>query len=1291
MSGGYLVNVPRLKGRENYDDWAFAVENFLILEGLQGCIKDPGAEEAPTETKVAECKAKLILTIDTSLYVHIKNAKTANELWKTLKGMFDDKGSTRKITLLRTLISTRLEDCDSMQVYVRQIVETAQRLQSTGFEISEEWIGSLLLAGLPEKYSPMIMAIEHSGIQITADNIKSKLLDMEEANSAGNAFSARWRGQAGNANATNGNGVREVRDKDKKKQMSNIKCYHCKQSGHYKNKCPQLKKSDNKNDNTQKNFGLSAVFLSGEFNKDDWYVDSGASAHFVADEKWLQNTSNSENVKEIIAANKETMTVSCKGVVKIKTCVDNTINDVTIRDVFCVPKLSTNLLSVSQMIKAGNKVKFDEGGCSIYSKDNQLVGTATQMNNVYKLNIVDDESLLAMSTWHRKFGHANGSTLNQMMRNESVIGMKTDTEMIESKNNCIVCCEGKQTRMPFPKKGYRAECILGLVHMDVCGPIETRSIGGSRYFLIIVDDFSKMAFGYFLKSKGDVFNQVKHFVAMAENQTNCLIKIVRSDNGGEFCNKNFEAFFSQKGILHQLTTPYTPEQNGSAERMNRTVVEKAKCLMFDAKLDKRFWAEAINHAIYLRNRIPAAGMGNKTPIEIWTGRKPDVNNLCVFGSKAMVHVPKEKRLKLDRKSKQMIFVGFSDHTKGYRLYDPANNIVILSRDVIILEEDDLLAVKVTPSQMEEQHNSEADTSVGAESGNDDEPTEPSEIANSEESYIPDDFSDSGSEGYPDDVEEGVRKSSRTPKPKILPDYVTYATYARAEEDIDLEEEPSSVEEALARPDHQKWRCAMDHELSCFEKNRAWEVVNVPSKGTIVKCKWVFKRKCDGNEVRYRARLVAKGYGQQPGTDYNEIFSPVVRHSTLRLLFALSVRLCLKMYHLDVPTAFLNGDLDEEVFMMMPEGLNIHENVNKVLKLNKAIYGLKQASRAWNQKVNIVMKELNYQNSKYEPCLYTKRNDNGNLTIVALYVDDFFVFSNCKDEVESLKNVLIEKFRIKDLGELKHCLGMDIEYDKGEITLSQEKYIDQLLIRFSMQDCKTAVTPMSKDNAIEDAKDVNVPYQQLVGSLMYLAVLTRPDISYCVSFLSQFNNCHNSTHWSWAKRVLRYLKLTKDLRLKYTADNESLKGFADADWAGNPADRKSVTGYCFKLSGATISWESRKQTTVALSSTEAEYMALSEACKEAIYLRNLIRELVDVDKCVSICSDNQSAIKLSANPVFHKRSKHIDVRHHFVREAVNEKQIEVKYLSTHDMPSDVLTKALCSEKHNKFVKEMGLTR
>lgn len=339
--------------------------------------------------------------------------------------------------------------------------------------------------------------------------------------------------------------------------------------------------------------------------------------------------------------------------------------------------------------------------------------------------------------------------------------------------------------------------------------------------------------------------------------------------------------------------------------------------------------------------------------------------------------------------------------------------------------------------------------------------------------------------------------------------------------------------------------------------------------------------------------------------------------------------------------------------------------------------------------------LGYNKSKLEPCVFIKSHDNGQKTIVGIYVDDFLIFSNNKTETDSLIKSLCNKFKIKNLGQVKQYLGMRINIDRNSnvITIDQQHYIEQLLQKFDMSDCNVVDTPMECKLDIEKSNvcDDKLPYQKLIGSLMYLAVLTRPDIAYSVSYLSQFNNGYSHTHWNYAKRVLKYLSKTKNYCLKYSKGKADLVGFVDSNWASCSIDRRSYTGYCFMKSGSAISWESKKQRTVALSSCEAEYMALSDAGREAVYLKNLEIEITGSCNKIILYCDSQSALKLASNYASHKRSKHIDIRYNYIREIITNDIIETEYLPTAAMPADLLTKGLCGIKHYKFMDRLGICK
>ena len=485
-------------------------------------------------------------------------------------------------------------------------------------------------------------------------------------------------------------------------------------------------------------------------------------------------------------------------------------------------------------------------------------------------------------------------------------------------------------------------------------------------------------------------------------------------------------------------------------------------------------------------------------------------------------------------------------------------------------------------------------------------------------------------------------------------------------------------------------------------------------------KWVFKLKLnpDNSIARYKARLVAKGYSQIPGQDFTETTSPVARLASYRALLSLAVKLDLEAHHLDIETAFLNGTLEEEIYMKAPDGLDTDKN--SIWKLRKSLYGLKQASNVWNKLLDCTLKKLGFNRCGKDTCVYWFRSG-GHFIILAVHVDDMLIVSNSKTKLTEMKLKLTKYFKVKDLGEVKFLLGIEVIRDRksGSIELSQEAYINQLLKRFKVQDIKPTTTPLSTGVRLmqencptteEEKKDMaNVPYANLIGALMYAAIGTRPDIAFAVGALSRFLSNPGRRHWAEAKHVLSYLKGTSNYAIRYITDTTpignvfgysrgigmrptdgAIEGFSDSDWAGCVDTRRSTSGFVWIMGGGAICWRSKLQSIVTLSSTEAEYVGATPAVQEVIWLRDLLRELEIIDDSPSLLNmDNRGAVSLTRGAGDSNRMKHIDIRYHFIRTHVECKRINTQYLPTDEMTADILTKNLGHTKHNYFVGKLGL--
>lgn len=454
-----------------------------------------------------------------------------------------------------------------------------------------------------------------------------------------------------------------------------------------------------------------------------------------------------------------------------------------------------------------------------------------------------------------------------------------------------------------------------------------------------------------------------------------------------------------------------------------------------------------------------------------------------------------------------------------------------------------------------------------------------------------------------------------------------------------------------------------------------------------------KRDAQGHIERYKARLVAKGYKQREGIDFNETFAPVSKHTTLRALLAVVAEDDLHLHQLDIKTAFLNGELEENIYMVQPPGYE-QGGPRTVCHLHKSLYGLRQAPRAWHAKLKSELEVLGFRASEHDPGLFIQEK-NGRCMYLLVYVDDMLIISKDLRDIQAIKQALGSVFDIHDLEQAKFFLGMEITRGEGFVKLSQKKAVGDLIKKFGMEDAKNKSTPFSPATRLSQAgsKEVDktrVPYMELVGSLMYLAACTRPDIAQAVGVLSRFMAHPTEQHWSTAKGVVRYLLGSQYLGIVFKRGAGSLTGYCDADYAGDIDTRRSTTGYVFTIGGGAVSWSSKVQPTVALSTAEAEYMAASSAAREALWLRKL---MIDLGRpCVGpvlINCDNQATLKLLVNPIVSSRSKHIDVLHHFVRERIARGEVKFKYCRTEHMIADCFTKAVPEQKLNTCNAGFGL--
>ncbi|GJR20718.1 putative RNA-directed DNA polymerase [Tanacetum coccineum] len=945
----------------------------------------------------------------------------------------------------------------------------------------------------------------------------------------------------------------------------------------YNNQKNKHKKDDDGDDNTEVNTTTDEFFVCYDYDmvnlaNDDssWILDSGATCH-VATRKDYYSSYTPGDFGVVRMGNTGLSRIAGIGDICLKF---DTGMELVLHNVKHVPDMRLNIISTGLLDEDGYHNSSGNGLWKV-TLGSLIVARGKRESKLYMthpkisksiVNAVDNDDMTEL--WHKRLGHMSEKGMSILSKKNVLSGVH-DINL----KKCSHCLAGKQTRLAFKSRSpFRMENILDLVHSDVCGPMKTKTLGGCSYFVTFIDDHSRKVWVYTLKTKDQVLDVFKQFHALVERQTGKKLKCIRTDNGGEYIGP-FDAYCREHGIQHQKTPPKTPQLNGLAERMNRTLVERVRCLLSHAGLPASFWGEALNTAVHVINLTPCVPLRFDVPDRVWSGKDVSYRHLRVFGCKASVHIPKDERSKLDVKGKPCVFLGYGQDEFRYRLYDPVQKKLVRSRDVVFEEDLTLKDVENAKRETIPQYNDDIidldpvpPKHVDSQFGDD--------IQNDEERYL---------------ICHHSFRLGGLLEIIILPHAILHMSMFY----LLIGESPSVIQKLWKMNTKKEWFEAMEEEMNSLYENNTFELVKLPKGKRALKNKWVYKLKTEEHtsRPRYKARLVVKGFSQKRGIDFDEIFSPVVKMGSIRVVLGLAASLDLEVEQMDVKTAFLHGDLDKEIYIKQPEGFQV-----------KGKEGYKFGD--------------------------------DDFIILLLYVDDMLIVGKNIGRIAQLKRDLSKSFSMKDLGPAKQIIGIRIFRDRGtkKLHISQEHYIEKVLCRFNMDKAKVNIKKMDK-----------VPYASAVGSLMYAMVCTRLDLAHVVGVVSRFLSN------------------------------------PDSDMAGNKDNMKSTSGYLMTFAGGAVSWQSRLQKCVALSTTEAEYMAATEACKELLWLKRFLQELGFKQQRYAVLCDNQSAIHLAKNSMFHKRTKHIDIRYHWIRDAIEDGMFELNKVHTDDNASDMLTKVVAREK------------
>jgi transposase InsO family protein len=932
--------------------------------------------------------------------------------------------------------------------------------------------------------------------------------------------------------------------------------------------------------------------------------------------------------------------------------------------------------------------------------------------------------------------------------------------------DCTACEIGKFKRKPFNRLSERASRCLQRLHTDVCGPVRVKGRKGEIYFLTITDDYCRYAFAAPTAQKDAVTigSIIRDWILWAENQHSdkgYKVQILRSDNGGEFVNDFLGPWLTSKGIEQELTTAHTPQLNGVAERLNLTLMDKVRTILTHCGAPEYFWTDCLLAVVHVHNRTTHKSLPpDVTPFHRWYGKPPRVDALHPFGCICYVHVPKTTaRGKLDPRAIIGMMIGYSSSGNGYKVWDinsGSKRTIIESRDCDFREwqyygmlsggreggtqaldtsstnSNNSNVAPIEPlSNSQSEAGDESDTEDSSLSYNDeksdadreqkDAVTETNESDGSGINAIPiddiggrrlrgrrelaalRDYMSSGDKDNAPSTLGSTLAARQTPlSSNVAPSLQNSTSFSMAITELSTDE-PRSYKEAMAGPDSEKWKGGCTQEIQQLHHNKTWDLVEPPPGINIVGNRWVLKLKImpDGS-VKYKARLVAKGFTQKPGVDYTETHSPVVRFASLRALFSMASHYDWEIHHMDVKSAYLNGTLDELIYMRQPEGFVEKGKEKLVCLLKKGLYGLKQAGRCWNHTIDPALQKLGLTPLDKDNCVYIHRS-NGEMIVICLYVDDLFLFTASTRLLTQFKQGLHKAFEMEDLGEARLVLGMQIIRDRSNraLTISQQVYLEKLIDNLGLANMKAVSTPMVPNATLVKAplgytastQDITW-YQSVVGSLMYAANGTRPDIAFAVNKLSRYSSNPDKTHTSALKHLLRYIRGTLNYCLTYTGTADlqpPLIAYCDADYANDKDDRLSVSGYAVMLCGGAISWAARRQTVIATSTVNAEYIAIAEAAKDLMWWRPLLRQLgFDISAPTALFNDNQGSIFLAQNGDNGTRSKAIDVKYHLIRQELRNKTIDLSYVATQHNVADILTKALARDRHRLLTTALGVT-
>ena len=1237
-----------------------------------------------------------------ALFIEFIGSKDPVVFWNALRSHYQRDTLARKTQLREQLFSVKYRSFSSMESYVAKVNELVLQLHNLHESISDGEKLHALFKGLPDEYQPFMSAFKLIPNTTYADTVKH-LVEEEETLKIRKSKSVSSLSLIKPPNMS-----AYITKPSQPNHRPNIKsksrhCKYCQLDNHWTSDCKNTKKqlewykqndqplqrflssnTSRSNSNTQSNrdsqhqhskpvkhcqfhpkskthttdecrsrpststprqdnvtapnVTLANLRLNCQIDFEHFFIlDSGSTTHVINDEALF--CESEELWEEVTLPTGQIETITRSGTMKFKTEFTN----VTLTNVKLCPTFGVNLLSVPLLMSKGALVNSQDEHSIQVSCNNAIVMKATRINLMLvvpfepvvhctrSITFNTNQVPIGYERMHARLGHPSPKSMKLMnlITNDSPL------------HTCHECAISKSTRTPFTKHLKRAAATYRMerIHCDIC------SID-KLYILVVIDEFSRKPVIYMLQAKAEAAGKIVEFIKYGSNFASATVKEVLSDNGGEFVNDELQSFYTSQGIKQVTTCAYTPQNNGLVERFNRTLMNATRCLLSQASLGKTFLCHAVKAAAYLLQYRPCPTNTSVTILEAWTQAEPDFKHLKTFGCNCYFkRLPVED--KVSDRAKPAVMIGY-DETKvnAYLVLDISNSCEESSRDVSFEETNFSFA-----QSYQIQHQGD----VPLES-----------YYNSMHDVIP-----------ADDVSDTPDQSLQRTRSRQKPDHHGKINWH------DLYDEDLTYMFSSHIDD--EWASSMRKEVESLREKHVYQIVdNVPANHRTITTHWIHKIKPDGT---YKSRLVADGYKQIEHLDYSETASPTLHMKTLKVILSIANETGMQIQHLDIKTAFLNSPIDEPTYIRLPDGFQTQSR--KYARLLKCLYGLKQAPLQWFRTLSGYILELNFTQLRSDSCLFMKQSQSSRVILIAVYVDDILLLSHHDDAVEvvELQATLLNKFEGVNLGPVSKILNIEITRCKQTMTINQSSTIESYLARFGLVDANTVSTPCSTSptglasSLNEESSDL--PFSNIIGCLLWVSIVSRPDISFSVNHLSRHTRDYTLQHFTDAKRVLRYLKKTKSLSLVYQSTDSAhiqCSAYCDSSHADDAQTRRSTFGNVICLNRNPISWTSKQINHITHSTAESEYTAIYHTVKEMQYFHHMLQELhqsqFDVSKQLIVYTDSQSAIDMATSPNnFNQRSKHMDLKYHFLKEQVGLNVLKLQKVPSADNTADVFTKPL----------------